>query len=193
LGFQRFLDDLSDGEFQELGARVAIGDARRQQLIKLLACPLRGRYSRLHGDASSCRRRQPASLGLNAKQECIPVSFSSKSRTSPFSWGDDDIASVSSPLQDDGACALGAALLAVGVAPEQAGRSVRKRWPWAFAVSVNCPSCRRSRLVCQVIVHLNDDHRWIREEIGAWVGGIEPSQPPTDPSGGTSGTAAGAP
>src|SRR5262249_43332175 len=55
----------------------------RQQLVELLACSLRGRYSRLHGDASSCRRRQPARLELNAKQECIPVSFSSKSRTSP--------------------------------------------------------------------------------------------------------------
>ena len=40
-------------------------------------------------------------------------------------------------FKEDGACALGAALLAVGVAPEQAGRSVRKRWPWAFAVNVN--------------------------------------------------------
>src|SRR5262249_31565201 len=33
--------------------------------------------------ASSCRRSQPATLGLDTKQECIPVSFSSKSRTSP--------------------------------------------------------------------------------------------------------------
>jgi len=86
-------------------------------------------------------------------------------------------------FKGDGACALGAALLAVGVAPEQAGRSVRKRWPWAFAVSVNCPSCGRSRLVCQVIVHLNDDHRWTREKIGAWVAGIEPIDSPDDSSG----------
>jgi hypothetical protein len=85
----------------------------------------------------------------------------------------------------DGACALGAALLAVGVAPEQAGRSVRRRWPWAFAVSVDCPNCGRSRLVCEVIVHLNDDHRWTRERIAAWVAGIEPSQPPEDPPGRT--------
>ena len=88
-------------------------------------------------------------------------------------------------FKGDGACALGAAMLAVGVAPEQAGRSLRKRWPWAFAVSVNCPSCGRSHLVCQVIVHLNDDHRWTREKIGAWVAGIEPSQPPDDRPGGT--------
>ena len=75
----------------------------------------------------------------------------------------------------DGACAWGAALLAVGATPERAVRSAaRSRWPWAFAVSVNCPSCGRSRLVCEVIAHLNDDHRWTREEIGAWVGEIEP-------------------
>jgi hypothetical protein len=92
-------------------------------------------------------------------------------------------------FRGDGACALGAALLAVGVAPEQAGRSVRERWPWAFAVSVNCPSCGRSHLICQVIVHLNDDHRWNREKIGAWVAGIEPSQPPEDPPDGTMRTA----
>ena len=42
--------------------------------------------------------------------------------------------------------------------------------------------CGRSRLVCEIIAHLNDDHRWTREEIGAWVGEIEPAdaQPPED-------------
>lgn len=76
---------------------------------------------------------------------------------------------------DDGACALGAALLAVGAPPEQAMRSALTRWPWALAVSVNCPGCGRSHLVCEVIVHLNDDHRWTREQIGAWVAEIEPA------------------
>src|SRR5207245_9228167 len=82
LGFQRFLDDLADRELEELGPRVAVGHAVREQLMELLACPLRGRYSRGHGEACSCRRRQPACLGFESKQECIPVSFSSKSRTS---------------------------------------------------------------------------------------------------------------
>src|SRR5712691_10235697 len=85
----------------------------------------------------------------------------------------------------DRACAWGAAMLAVGATRERAVGSARSRWPWAFAVSVNCPSCRRSRLVCEVIAHLNDYHRWAREKIGAWVAGIEPSQPPEDPPGGT--------
>ena len=83
----------------------------------------------------------------------------------------------------DRACAWGAALLAVGAPPGRAVRSAAlSRWPWAFAVSVSCPSCGRSRLVCEVIAHLNDDHRWTREEIGAWVGEIEPvdAQPPED-------------
>ena len=83
LGFQRFLDDLPDRQLNQFAPRVALGDALHQQLVELLACPLRGRYSGLHGDASSCRRRQPASLGFESKQECIPVSLSSKSRTSP--------------------------------------------------------------------------------------------------------------
>src|SRR5262249_48836434 len=83
LGLQRFFDDLTDGQLQQFRAGIAVGDARRQQLIELLVCPLRGRYSRLHGDASSCRRRPPASLGLESKQECIPVLFSSKATPSP--------------------------------------------------------------------------------------------------------------
>src|SRR2546427_4835805 len=83
LGFQRFLDDLPDRELDQFAPRLALGDALGQQPTELLACPHRGRYSRLHGDASSCRRRQPATLGLWSKQECIPVSLSSKLRTSP--------------------------------------------------------------------------------------------------------------
>src|SRR5262249_1520154 len=71
------------GQLQQLGAGVAIGHALRQQLIKLLARPLGCRYSRGHGDASSCRRCHPATLGFGSKQECIPVSLSSNSRTSP--------------------------------------------------------------------------------------------------------------
>jgi hypothetical protein len=78
----------------------------------------------------------------------------------------------------DGACAWGAALLAVGATRELAVRSAALgRWPWAFLVSVNCPSCGRSRLVCEVIAHLNDDHRWTREAIGGWVAEIEPADP----------------
>ena len=85
-------------------------------------------------------------------------------------------------FRGDGACAWGAALLAVGATPERVRSAGLSRWPWAFAVSVNCPGCGRSRLICEVIAHLNDDHRWTREKIGAWVAEIEPgdAQPPGD-------------
>jgi len=79
------------------------------------------------------------------------------------------------PLTDDGACALGAALLAVGARPEEAVRSALSRWPWASAVSADCPGCGRSRTVFMVITHLNDRHRWTREQIAKWVAGIEPT------------------
>ena len=80
----------------------------------------------------------------------------------------------------DRACAWGAARRAGGATPERTVRSARSRWPWAFAVSVNCPSCGRSCLVCEVVAHLNDDHRWARENIGAWVAGIELADAPAE-------------
>lgn len=76
---------------------------------------------------------------------------------------------------DDRACALGGALLAVGAVREPALRSVRNRWPWVLTVSADCPSCGRSGPVFGVITHLNDHHRWPREQVAAWVAGIEPS------------------
>jgi hypothetical protein len=78
-------------------------------------------------------------------------------------------------LTDDGACALGAALLAVGARPEEAVSSALHRWPWASTVSADCPRCGRSRTVFRVITHLNDRHRWTREQIAKWVAGIEPT------------------
>jgi len=78
-------------------------------------------------------------------------------------------------LTDDGACALGAALLAVGARPEEAVRSALDRWPWASTVNADCPRCTRSRTVFRVITHLNDRHRWTREQIATWVAGIEPT------------------
>ena len=85
---------------------------------------------------------------------------------------------------NDGACALGAALLAIGAAPDQALHSALNRWPWAFTVSANCPSCGRSRCVFEVITHLNDAHRWTREQIARWIAGIEPTDLFPRPPGG---------
>ena len=80
-------------------------------------------------------------------------------------------------FRDDGTCALGAALLAVGPASEPALRSVFKRWPWAMTVSADCPGCGHSCPVFGVITHLNDTHRWTRERIAGWVASIEPAEP----------------
>lgn len=74
---------------------------------------------------------------------------------------------------DDGACAVGSALLAVGAAHGAGLRSARRRWSWAFIVSAPCPGCGRSGHVLGVITHLNDNHRWTRERIATWVAGIE--------------------
>jgi hypothetical protein len=79
-------------------------------------------------------------------------------------------------FRDDGACALGGALLAVGAIGEPALRSVRRRWPWVVAVSANCPSCGCSCPVFGVITHLNDTHRWTREQVAGWVASIEPAE-----------------
>jgi anaerobic selenocysteine-containing dehydrogenase len=79
-------------------------------------------------------------------------------------------------FRDDGACALGAALLAVGPASEQSVHSVFKRWPWAVTVSADCPGCGHSCPVFGVITHLNDSHRWTREQIAGWVASIEPAE-----------------
>jgi hypothetical protein len=87
-------------------------------------------------------------------------------------------------LTDGGACALGAALLAVGARPEEAVRSALNRWPWASTVSADCPRCGRSRTVFRVITHLNDRHRWTREQIAKWVAGIEPTDVFWNPCGG---------
>lgn len=87
-------------------------------------------------------------------------------------------------VTDDGACALGAALLAVGAVSEQSARSVLSRWPWAFTVSATCPGCSRSHAVFGIITHLNDNHRWTRERIAKWVAGIEPTDLFPRPRGG---------
>jgi hypothetical protein len=79
-------------------------------------------------------------------------------------------------FRDEGACALGAALLAVGPISEPAIRSVLKRWPWAMTVSTDCPGCGHSCPVFGVITHLNDTHRWTREQIAEWVASIEPAE-----------------
>src|SRR5713101_2110816 len=72
-------------------------------------------------------------------------------------------------VKDDAACALGAALLAVRE-PDLG----LDRWSWAFDLSDNCPCCGRYGDVIEIIMELNDDHRWPRDQIGQWVAMVEP-------------------
>src|SRR5262249_999002 len=75
-GFQRVLHEPAPRELEQLGPGAAIGHALGEQLLKLLAGPLRCRYPRSHGDASSCRRRSPATLGLdNSSKSASPSRF----------------------------------------------------------------------------------------------------------------------
>lgn len=39
------------------------------------------------------------------------------------------------------------------------------------------PGCRKTITLAALIVHLNDDHRWSREAIAAWVAGDPPQTP----------------
>lgn len=51
--------------------------------------------------------------------------------------------------------------IVVAVEPEEWQRVL-----WSY---VRCPECSRSDHVFRIVPHLNDDHRWIREEIAAWI------------------------
>lgn len=101
-----------------------------------------------------------------------------------YAWFDDDGSS----------CAIGAALEACGVPfkpvnNEQAGVILKEfqrseyyqEFKQGLASSpTNCPVCGEAVLngewqkhvkpnITSVIVHLNNDHRWTREQIAAWV------------------------
>jgi hypothetical protein len=39
------------------------------------------------------------------------------------------------------------------------------------------PGCRKQLLLASLIVHLNDTHRWTREQIASWVAGEPPPLP----------------
>ena len=76
--------------------------------------------------------------------------------------------------QLDGAtCAIGAALKAIGDKSEDYCAVVF--WPWLDSVCVRCPECSAYQTSPEVVMaHLNDTHRWTREEIADWVATIEP-------------------
>lgn len=80
-----------------------------------------------------------------------------------------------------GTCAVGAAKDAVGKLHlsfyyvAHAHRWDANQYQW----NQQCPVCRgitREGVTCGMIPHLNDDHRWTREQIADWVEGVEAAQ-----------------
>lgn len=88
---------------------------------------------------------------------------------------------------DGGACALGSALDAVGVAADKQNGltdlSLALRFP-AVNTPATCPwkLCRDTfaHEIGSVITHLNDDHCWTRERIADWVATVEPQETTSD-------------
>jgi hypothetical protein len=82
-------------------------------------------------------------------------------------------------------CALAAATEAVGNESLNISRD-SERWPILVRLTA-CPACRQraphDRLISDgapwplsiIIVELNDQHRWTRERIAAWVATLEPA------------------
>jgi hypothetical protein len=74
-------------------------------------------------------------------------------------------------------CALGAAYEGMYKLPgetEKADPSKDLQWFFFCLDTVKqCPAegCKKKLSLAAVIVHLNDDHRWTREDIATWVGG----------------------
>lgn len=70
-------------------------------------------------------------------------------------------------------CALGAAYEAMYRLPLKPGHPTRDL-DWFFDCldsAKSCPvdGCRKRLYLAAIIVHLNDDHRWTREQIAAWL------------------------
>jgi hypothetical protein len=72
--------------------------------------------------------------------------------------------------REGGTCAMGAAMDAGGF----------QRWPIVEVSPATCPACAcvlHGNGICHatgaIIVHLNDGHRWTREQIADWVQTVE--------------------
>lgn len=71
-------------------------------------------------------------------------------------------------------CALGAAYEAMYRLPAEGGRPTRDLdWFFECLDTVKpCPGgdgCKKRLFLAAIIVHLNDDHRWSREQIAEWL------------------------
>ena len=79
-------------------------------------------------------------------------------------------------------CALGAAYEGIYRLPEEVGQLHPKRLERLFdclegTIRVCPEGCRKRLILAAMICHLNDDHRWDRERIAAWVAEPGASEP----------------
>jgi hypothetical protein len=67
-------------------------------------------------------------------------------------------------------CALGAALYAMGrlITRDDLSDVVVYIFP-ELHTSANCPECRVGDELGDMIVHMNDEHKWTRNQIAAWI------------------------
>ena len=78
-------------------------------------------------------------------------------------------------------CALGAAYEAMYRLPLDAnGQRPTRDLDWFFDcldTVKKCPAdgCRKRIFLAALLVHLNDDHRWTREQIAGWLAGDTPA------------------
>jgi len=83
-----------------------------------------------------------------------------------------------------GSCALGAAYEGVYLLPVDAHDAMPRRLDRFFEclenVSRRCPAgCKKQIPIGAMIVHLNDDHEWTREQVAAWLRGDPVETPAT--------------
>ena len=81
-------------------------------------------------------------------------------------------------IDDDehgGTCAFAAALDAIGRPRMMFSAFVyaEHQWPW-LRQTAHCPRCEVVTDATALVLHLNDDHHWPREQIADWVETIDP-------------------
>jgi hypothetical protein len=65
-------------------------------------------------------------------------------------------------MAGNSACALGAVALAMGKNPLDV----------VFPDWSHCPACSEINGADSLVIHLNDEHRWSREDIATWLEGL---------------------
>jgi hypothetical protein len=80
-----------------------------------------------------------------------------------------------------GSCALGAAKESIGMKGKRMADGspfiFTSYWEWLGRI-VTCPGCKKPGAVESTVICLNDEYRWTREQIAAWVETIEPPAEP---------------